>query len=171
MYASFVLLIIAIVNITNLLRLDQINTKKKPFTGTYGYETQQTEIPDCFSIQFVPVTSELRICLLHYKTSSSKYFKLQLVLLISRRVLIQSHGNAVDIGYLIHNVLMLGQQLDTDIIIYDYEGYGCSDGITHCKDLTRDLAAVYDYATQFYKGKDIFLMGESSTLLIVQHDV
>lgn len=84
---------------------------------------------------------------------------------LPRRVIIHSHGNAVDIGCCIHNMLVLGQELDTDIIMYDYEGFGCSNGVATYQSLTRDLFAVYDFARQFFQGKDIFLIGESSMVL------
>lgn len=61
-------------------------------------------------------------------------------------------------------MLILCQDMDTDIVIYDYEGFGCSDGIAKCDSLTRDLSAVYDYTRQFFHGRDIFLVGESSIL-------
>lgn len=83
-------------------------------------------------------------------------------LILRRRVLIYSHGNAVDIGCCIRNMMDLGKELDTDIILYDYEGFGCSKGVAKCDRLTRDLSAVYSYAREFFHGKDIFFIGESS---------
>jgi len=80
----------------------------------------------------------------------------------SRRVIIYSHGNATDIGCCIDSIEALGKALDTDYIFYDYEGYGCSDGEAHSKNLSRDLRAVYEYARTLFDGKDIFLLGESS---------
>lgn len=60
-------------------------------------------------------------------------------------------------------MLVVGHELDMDIIIYDYEGYGWSEGVAKNDSLTRDLSAVYDYARQYFQGKDIFMVGESST--------
>lgn len=79
-----------------------------------------------------------------------------------RRVIIYSHGNAVDIGCCIDSMKILGSALDTDYIFYDYEGYGCSGGEAHSKNLSRDLRTVYEYALTLFDGKDIYLLGESS---------
>ena len=80
----------------------------------------------------------------------------------SRRVLIYSHGNAIDLGACIDIMCCLGSALDSDFIFYDYEGYGLSSGVPHSYNLPRDLRAVYEYARQFFEGKDIYLVGESS---------
>ena len=147
------------------LPIDRVDVTEDRFTGTYGYDTIENNIPECISIRFINVTSDISICLMHFKSRSSKWGSFFISYLF-RRVIIQSHGNAVDIGCCIHNMLVLGQQLDTDIIIYDYEGFGCSNGVATFHSLTRDLSAVYDYARQFFHGKDIFLIGESSMVLL-----
>lgn len=87
-----------------------------------------------------------------------------MVLLYSlcRRVVLYSHGNAIDLGLCINNMVILGKEFNCDFIYYDYEGYGYSNGDPHGKNLPRDLKAVYDYARQFFAGEDIFLAGESS---------
>ena len=81
-----------------------------------------------------------------------------------RRVIIYSHANATDIGAIIPLTEMLGTVLDCDYVIYDYEGYGCSDGVAHGSNLPRDLRCVYDYVRTLFAGKDIYLAGESSSL-------
>ena len=81
-----------------------------------------------------------------------------------RRVIIYSHGNALDIGCCIENIAVLGNALDTDYVFYDYEGYGCSDGDAHCENLSRDLRTVYEYVRTLFDGKDIYLLGESSII-------
>lgn len=86
----------------------------------------------------------------------------QLTLVNRRKVLIVSHGNAIDNGCCISAMMLYARSLDMDCIYYDYEGFGCSDGFTSCDCLERDIRVVYDYARQFFKGEDIFLLGESS---------
>ena len=61
---------------------------------------------------------------------------------------------------------MLGTLLDSDYVIYDYEGYGCSDGEARGTNLPRDLRCVYDYVRTLFAGKDIYLAGESSTVYL-----
>ena len=55
----------------------------------------------------------------------------------------------------------MGDELNIDVIIYDYEGFGCSDGVATSSALTPNLRAVYDYAIQFFEGRIIFFLGES----------
>lgn len=47
------------------------------------------------------------------------------------------------------------------MIVYDYEGYGCSDGLAKNDVFFRDLMNVYIYAHQYYDGQNIFLFGDS----------
>lgn len=84
------------------------------------------------------------------------------MIITSRRVIIYSHCNATDIGFCALAMEPLGNELDTDYIYYDYEGYGESNGAPHSYNLPRDLRAVYDYARTLYKGSAIYLTGESS---------
>ena len=80
-----------------------------------------------------------------------------------RRVVIYSHGNAADIGCCIDYMEILGRELDCDFIFYDYEGYGYSGGEARCRNLPRDLRAVYNYARTLFPATSIYLAGESST--------
>lgn len=60
--------------------------------------------------------------------------------------------------------MQMVEVLHVDVIVYDYEGYGFSDGC-HTEDaLFRDIEAVFAYALGCYCPGSIFLYGESSTL-------
>ena len=100
---------------------------------------------------------------MHYKRPSSKYY--YFVIFHFRRLIIYNHGNAVDLGLCVNNMIILGDAFDADFIYYDYEGYGYSNGETHSHNLPRDLRAVYDYALQSYAGENIYFYGESSFFL------
>lgn len=76
--------------------------------------------------------------------------------------ILYSHGNAVDIGglsYLLKNFYQHGYS----IIIYDYSGYGLSNGQPSEQQAYSDVAAVYTYLTQYekLKPKQIISFGHS----------
>lgn len=125
----------------------------------YGIDAIENMIPDCIRILYLQVEESISICAMHCKSKSSK--SLSLTCLRHRKVLIISHGNAIDNGCCISAMMLYAQTLDMDCIYYDYEGFGCSDGFTSCDCLERDIQVVYNYARQFFKGEDIFLLGES----------
>ena len=58
--------------------------------------------------------------------------------------------------------MKLSTKLEMDIILYDYEGYGYSDGKSTESAIKRDLEAVFKYALGLYRSEQIFLYGESS---------
>ena len=60
--------------------------------------------------------------------------------------------------------LQLSDKLHVDVIIYDYEGYGFSDGYNTEEALYCDIEAVFAYALGCYYPNSIFLYGESSML-------
>ncbi|KAK8829043.1 hypothetical protein WA556_005600 [Blastocystis sp. ATCC 50177/Nand II] len=127
----------------------RVDTKNGKFVGMYGIDAIENAIPDCISVTYLQVLDGISICTMHCKSKSSK------------KVLIVSHGNAIDNGCCISAMMLYARSLDMDCIYYDYEGFGCSDGFTSCDCLERDIRVVYDYARQFFKGEDIFLLGES----------
>lgn len=49
-----------------------------------------------------------------------------------------------------------------DVLVYDYEGYGYSDGCYSEVSMCRDLEEVFKYALGIYPSDHIFLYGESS---------
>ena len=60
---------------------------------------------------------------------------------------------------------ILGEELEMDIIFYDYEGYGPCDTCSSNKQLLRDLKCVYDYACKTYRPENIILFGEGCMLI------
>jgi len=80
-------------------------------------------------------TSTNKIVVKHIENPTSKY------------TILYSHGNAVDLGGLQHlqnNFYKHGYS----IAIYDYSGYGHSDGKANEQQVYNDVQAVYDYLTQ-----------------------
>ena len=66
--------------------------------------------------------------------------------------LIYSHGNAIDIG----NLTYLQQRFidhGFSVIIYDYSGYGLSEGIASEEQVYNDVQAVYNYLIEEKKLK------------------
>ena len=59
----------------------------------------------------------------------------------------------------------IASHLDVDVILYDYEGYGYSDGSPSEEAMLRDLDVVFQYALGSFSPKHIFLYGESSTIV------
>ena len=82
-----------------------------------------------------------------------------------RAVIIYSHANAADCGTMLPRCTQISVQLDVDVIIYDYEGYGYSDGSPSEAAMIRDLEVVFKYALGTFSSKHIFLYGESSKFL------
>jgi len=63
---------------------------------------------------------------------------------LAEYTIIYSHGNAVDIGGLQHLIQNFYQH-GYSIIVYDYSGYGHSEGIASEQQVYHDAQAVYDY--------------------------
>lgn len=59
--------------------------------------------------------------------------------------LIFSHGNSCDLGSTYPFLLDLSTQTKSNVISYDYTGYGCSDGTPSEKDLYSDIEQVLDF--------------------------
>jgi len=72
------------------------------------------------------------------------------------------HGNAGNIGHRLEKILML-YDLGLSIFIFDYRGYGKSEGVPSESGLFKDANAAYNYLTEERKiGKNnIILYGES----------
>lgn len=79
-----------------------------------------------------------------------------------RAVIIYSHANASDCGTMLPRCTQIVAHLDVDVIVYDYEGYGYSDGYPSESAMMRDLEVVFQYALGTFSPKHIFLYGESS---------
>jgi len=75
--------------------------------------------------------------------------------------LIFFHGNGGNISHRLLKIKLF-QQLGVNILIFDYQGYGQSQGSPSEEGLYRDAQAVYDYAiSQGVSPKKIILYGES----------
>ena len=61
-----------------------------------------------------------------------------------RATILLSHGNGGNISHRLEKITIL-HELDFDILIYDYRGYGRSTGRPSEEGLYRDAQAVYDY--------------------------
>ena len=59
----------------------------------------------------------------------------------------------------------IASHLDVDVIDYDYEGYGYSDGSPSETAMVRDLEVVFQYALGSFSPRHIFLYGESSRVV------
>lgn len=56
----------------------------------------------------------------------------------------------------------MSEKLKVDIFLYDYEGYGYSEGVYGKESICRDIEAVYRYTLGYTNPNRIFLYGESS---------
>lgn len=77
--------------------------------------------------------------------------------------IIYSHGNACDIGVLFPELMRLSIELECNIVMYDYSGYGESSGKPSEKTMCSDIEAVWRTMTQEYgiPSEKIILFGQS----------
>lgn len=81
----------------------------------------------------------------------------------SKLTFLLSHGNAVDLGLMLHFMYELGSKLNVNIMCYDYSGYGVSSG----KPLEKNLYADAECALNVLRTKysiplnQIVLYGQS----------
>lgn len=61
-----------------------------------------------------------------------------------RATVLFSHGNGGNISHRLEKIMMLNS-LGLDVLIFDYRGYGTSEGNPHEKGLYRDAESVYDF--------------------------
>lgn len=92
------------------------------------------------------------------KTISALYF----VSPKAKYTIIYSHGNAEDLGTIYSHVESL-HELGFNVLAYDYEGYGTSEGKPSEKATYRDIDASYNYLIKVHsvKPKNIILYGRS----------
>ncbi|EEA08382.1 phospholipase/carboxylesterase family protein [Cryptosporidium muris RN66] len=78
-------------------------------------------------------------------------------------LIIFSHGNATDIGYISGWLIRLSAKLKMQILAYDYRGYGISFGKPSENGIIADIKSVYKYACNELKipTQKIFLLGQS----------
>ena len=72
------------------------------------------------------------------------------------------HGNAGNIGHRLEKILIF-HNMGLNTFIFDYRGYGKSEGRPHEAGLYKDAFGAYDYLTEKHKisGNTIILYGES----------
>ena len=79
----------------------------------------------------------------------------------SNTYIIWSHGNAMLCYYMDDYLLKLSQQLQVNVICYDYQGYGFSEGECSEQNCYDDLGAVINYVKNICLNAKIILVGQS----------
>jgi fermentation-respiration switch protein FrsA (DUF1100 family) len=80
----------------------------------------------------------------------------------SDRVLIVSHGNAGNISHRGSMGDFLKEELDVNVFMYDYRGYGLSEGEPSEEGTYSDIRGAYAYTRSLgYAPSNIYLMGQS----------
>lgn len=80
----------------------------------------------------------------------------------SKRVFLLSHGNAGNVAHRIPHVIHM-LQLGASVLLYDYQGYGKSEGDPSVSGIVEDGIAAYDYLTGQlgWRANQVVLYGES----------
>ncbi|KFM25011.1 Alpha/beta hydrolase domain-containing protein 17C [Auxenochlorella protothecoides] len=89
----------------------------------------------------------------------------------TRRTILHSHGNAVDLGEMLPLYASLARVLQCNVVGWDYRGYGCSGGVPAASTINRDVHAVYA-ALQRDEGLtpgDVVLYGQIAAPTLVVH--
>jgi uncharacterized protein len=81
----------------------------------------------------------------------------------ARWVTLVSHGNAGNISHRLDRALLLQQRLRSSVFLYDYRGYGASEGSPDEAGTYRDARAAYRYLVEEKRVKtgELVLFGES----------
>jgi hypothetical protein len=92
-----------------------------------------------------------------------KYIRLNAISMSDRKIILYSHGNAIDIGQMHLFLTKLSQEIDVDVIAYDYPGYGLSEGgHASAEGCTRFIFQVYEYLLKLgYDTENILLCDTS----------
>ncbi|CAE7852939.1 Abhd17a [Symbiodinium sp. KB8] len=77
------------------------------------------------------------------------------------RVILYSHGNAEDLGQRLHYLDMMSQLCASDVLAYDYCGYGFSEGEPSEENCIQCIDAAYAYLLQHFAPNRIVLFGRS----------
>ena len=89
---------------------------------------------------------------------------------VSNRVFIVSHGNAGNISHRSRMGDFLNEELDVNVFMYDYRGYGRSEGEPSEEGTYSDIRGAYSYIrSRGYAPSDIFLLGQSLGSAIAVH--
>lgn len=120
------------------------NRKEKQFRSKYPFIQVVS--------QMIPCQGNQQIASVLFRNSFS-----------NRYLVIYSHGNSTDIGYLRKRMLEMSKQLSVDVLCYDYCGYGCSSGFASELAIINNIESVYNYAknTLHYEWKKIIMYGQS----------
>jgi len=80
----------------------------------------------------------------------------------AKHVLLLSHGNAGNVAHRLPHVIHM-LQLGTSVLLYDYQGYGKSEGDPSVSGIVEDGVAAYDYLTGTlgWHANQVILYGES----------
>lgn len=115
---------------------------------------------NCYQIQ--KCSTKKRIVLLHIKntTNDQKNNKKRQN---ERLTFIFSHGNACDLSGIYSFLIDLSTQTKSDVIAYDYSGYGRSEGTPSEKEVYTDIEQVMDFVNSYLyiKTESIVLIGNS----------
>lgn len=77
------------------------------------------------------------------------------------RVVIYSHGNAEDLGQRLSYLDQLSKTCATDVLAYDYCGYGMSEGTPSEENCILAINAAYDYLLRLFPPNRIVAFGRS----------
>lgn len=77
------------------------------------------------------------------------------------RVILYSHGNAEDLGQRLNYLDLMSQLCGSDILAYDYCGYGFSTGRPSEENCYESIEAAYEYLLQHFPPNRIILFGRS----------
>lgn len=90
-------------------------------------------------------------------------FNLQCKYRDSRRVILYSHGNAIDIGGCYEICDVLAHMLDAHVIVYDYPNYGASSKTAMCESaLNSSIESVYNRCVEIeIPPEKLVLVGQS----------
>ena len=76
-------------------------------------------------------------------------------------VILWAHGNAGNISHRIENILLMRKNLDVGVFIFDYRGYGLSEGKPNEKGLYADMEGAYLWLSKRIPENRIVLFGRS----------
>ncbi|CAE8622923.1 unnamed protein product, partial [Polarella glacialis] len=77
------------------------------------------------------------------------------------RVILYSHGNAEDLGQRLQYLDLMSQICATDVLAYDYCGYGFSEGDPSEENCIQSIDAAYDYLLSRFAPNRIVVFGRS----------
>jgi hypothetical protein len=80
----------------------------------------------------------------------------------SRRAVLVCHGNAGNVSHRLDRALLIQRHLAADVLLFDYRGYGLSEGSPDEAGTYRDARAAYRWLREHGQGPErIVLFGES----------